>query len=218
MIMPKNPVRRRSRIDQTPAEILRPKRRLNAQEVSAEEAIPAKGQKRAAMPLNPKPAKQEKKRRLTPRQREFLDAINEDGRYRLDHAMYKANVKQRLLERWMADPLFLRHLHRRVLGLRLNQYLFLQYCQPIAADRLLTLMHYKKGDVVQKACANLFHMVKHCRPLEKEYLPDETPSLDPAPDPVFVTNEIEYGHPDEEFIEKYEHRMTPRIPNPQDYF
>ena len=159
-----------------------------------------------------------KKKRLTPKQKKFLDAINSEGRYRLDHAMYTANVKRRLLERWLADPLFLKHLQRRILGLQLNNYLFLNYCQPIAADRLLTLMHYNRGDVVQKACANIFHMVKHSRRLEKEYLPDESPTLDAAPDPLFVTSEIKYGHPDEEFIEKFEDRMQPVIPNPQDYF
>ena len=107
---------------------------------------------------------------------------------------------------------------RLILGLELNHYMFLHYCQPIAADRLLTLMHYNRGDVVQKACANLFHVVKHGRRLEKEYLEGDSPTLDPAPDPVHVMNEIEYGKPDEEFIEKYRRRMPPRIPNPQDYF
>lgn len=164
------------------------------------------------------PKKQRKHQRLTPRQKQFLDAICQEGRYRIDHALYKAKVSRRLFERWLGDPLFLKHLHRRVLGLQINHYMFLNYCQPIAADRLLTLMHYNRGDVVQKACANLFHMVKHARQIEKEYLPDQTPSLDPAPDPCFVTNTIKYGKPTEEFVEKYSHRLMPQIPNPQDYF
>ncbi len=205
MIMPKNPI---------------PANRWQIAEPtnSTERSMPPHSRKRPIRPQKAKPQKEKSKSRLTRRQKQFLNAISEQSRYRLDHALYTANVKRWLFERWLGDPLFLKALHRRILGLELNHYMFLHYCQPVAADRLLTLMHCNRSDVVQKACANLFHMVKHGRRLEKEYLPDQTPSLDPAPDPCFVTNEIKYSRPDEEFIEKYEHRMLPEIPNPQDYY
>lgn len=205
MIMPRNP-----RKAKNPASA--------HQQQSAKNAIQLSDRERFLLSQKSEPKKKKPRRRLTRRQREFLNAICAEGRYQLDHAMYKANVKQWLFERWIGDPLFLKHLHRRVLGLQLNQHMFLHYCQPIAADRLLTLMHYNRGDVVQKACANLFRMVQNSRPLQTEYLKEETPILDAAPDPVFVMNKIKYGKPDEEFVEKYRHRMPPEIPNPQDYF